>query len=225
VRRGLASRLNQIAAIARSEYLARMDADDLMHPERLAKQVNALVRRKPAQLAASAVYLLDEQDRPSGLWGHTTLDLRLNAVLRRSPFVHPTVIGRTEWFRANRYDPAYPRAEDHELWCRTCEGLEAVHVPQPLLFYRPPSNSAFAKFRDTYATERRILRTYGAHVDRFFRTRFNTESYFKTWVRACSSAVGLPLPWLGGRSLTVHERHAASCTLRTVLATPVPGLS
>ena len=39
---GLCARLNQIAAAARGAYLARMDADDLMHPERIARQLEHL---------------------------------------------------------------------------------------------------------------------------------------------------------------------------------------
>src|SRR3954468_15780628 len=41
---GLPCRLNQIAAVARGEMLARMDADDLMHPNRIAAQVALLDR-------------------------------------------------------------------------------------------------------------------------------------------------------------------------------------
>jgi len=39
--RGLVYRLNQIAEIAASPFLARMDADDLMHPQRLERQLPA----------------------------------------------------------------------------------------------------------------------------------------------------------------------------------------
>ena len=39
---GLVYRLNQIAALARAKYLARMDADDLMHPRRLERQLDLL---------------------------------------------------------------------------------------------------------------------------------------------------------------------------------------
>ena len=40
--RGLPARLNQIADLAEGDHLARMDADDLMHPERLERQLELL---------------------------------------------------------------------------------------------------------------------------------------------------------------------------------------
>src|SRR5579872_3545287 len=74
-RRGLASRLNQIAELARGEYLARMDADDLMHPERLARQIEALLKHAPADLVASAIYELDDQGSPARVWGDGAVNL------------------------------------------------------------------------------------------------------------------------------------------------------
>ena len=222
-RRGLANRLNQIADLARGEFLARMDADDVMHPERLAKQLDVLQGRTPADLVASAAYMLNDEDAPVGLRGADGVDLRLSVVLKRCPFVHPTVTAKTGWFRANRYDPDYPRAEDHELWCRTCQHLSAVHLLQPLLFYRQPSPSATAKFRETYATDRKIVRAYGRPVGRLRAARFITASYCKTWVRSGAALMGLRLPVLHDRRLTAEEQAVAVRDLRSVLVTPVPG--
>ena len=44
VNRGLAERLNQITGLAESEFVARMDADDLMHPDRLRRQISFFER-------------------------------------------------------------------------------------------------------------------------------------------------------------------------------------
>src|SRR5271157_3722803 len=41
---GLGARLNQIVGMARGRYIARMDADDLMHPERLQTQLDYLLQ-------------------------------------------------------------------------------------------------------------------------------------------------------------------------------------
>jgi hypothetical protein len=96
-------------------------------------------------------------------------------------------------------------------------------VPQPLLFYRQPNLAAIPKFRESYATERKIWRTYGRHL-RLLKTRFMAESYCKTWVRAGSAVSGLPVRARNRRRLTAEERNAAARDLSLVLATPVPGL-
>jgi glycosyltransferase involved in cell wall biosynthesis len=223
LRRGLATRLNQIADLAYGEFLARMDADDIMHPERLADQLEVLQGPTPADLVASAAYMLNDEDAPVGVRGAEGADLRLSVVLRRSPFVHPTVIAKTAWFRANRYDPAYPRAEDHELWCRTCQHLKAVHLLRPLLFYRQPSLAAAAKFSQTYATDRKIIRAYGRPIGRLQAARLITASYCKTWVRSGAALVGRSVPVLHDRRLTPAEQAVAARDLRSILVTPVPG--
>ena len=42
VNKGLPARLNEISTLAKGRYLARMDADDIMHPERIEKQLKIL---------------------------------------------------------------------------------------------------------------------------------------------------------------------------------------
>ena len=151
------------------------------------------------------------------------MDLRLSVVLKRCPFVHPTVTAKTGWFRANRYDPA-SRAEDHELWCRTCQHLSAIHLPQPLLFYRQPSLAASAKFRETYATDRKIVRVYG-HLSVAFERRDSSRRRIAK--RGCDRAQRFwdyACRFCHDCRLTPEEHAVAVRDLRYVLVTPVPDL-
>src|SRR5512140_3729418 len=62
--RGLAARLNFIHANARGRYIARMDADDLMHPERLARQVEFLAARSDVDVVGCALVSLGRRLEP-----------------------------------------------------------------------------------------------------------------------------------------------------------------
>ena len=75
-------------------------------------------------------------------------------------------------------------------------------LAKPLLFYRQPSLAATAKFRETYATDRKIVRTYGRPIGRLRAARFITASYCKTWVRSGAALVGRSVPVLHDRRLT-----------------------
>ncbi len=98
-RLGLASRLNQIARLAEGRFLARMDADDLMAPNRLQTQLRYLLENPQTDLTASFAYIIDRQTRICGLRGLPAQSPRYHKLLTRCPIIHPTVMARTDWFR------------------------------------------------------------------------------------------------------------------------------
>jgi glycosyltransferase involved in cell wall biosynthesis len=134
--RGLSYRLNQGAQLASGEYLFRMDADDIMHPERLSQQLALLHASSQQTVVGTACYSIDRNSQVVG-WRPVSVIQRSGFAARYS-FVHPTVAAATAWFRSNRYsmEYIYRRAEDAELWCRTASHTEFKWIDQPLLFYR-----------------------------------------------------------------------------------------
>lgn len=158
VNRGLAHRLNQMVAMAGAPFFARMDADDLMHPERLAHQLACLQTAPGLSLCGTAAYVMDEHGAVYGIRGDDPHG-RFQGV--RSGFIHPTLMGRTEWFRRNSYDTDYVRAEDLELWQRADAATPCRLLREPLLFYREPLSPPLAKYGASCRTTRKILRRYG----------------------------------------------------------------
>lgn len=144
--RGLGYRLNEITGAARGEYLFRMDADDVMHPERLERQWNVLRSAPSNTVVGTAAVELDEH-------GNLTRIIRSRGVRQggysaRGAFIHPTVAARTAWFRENRYSeaPVFRRVQDAELWIRTAASSRFVLLEEPLLFYRRPGSLSFDKY-------------------------------------------------------------------------------
>ena len=138
---GLVARLNQIAQLAGAPYLARMDADDIMHPERLSKQLEHLVEHPELDLVASGAWIIDDDDRVYAKRYDYPLSTDPRSVFRQDFILHPTVTARTGWFLAHPYDPAFPRGEDKELWCRTWHVSRFARLPDPLLFFVPAVTS------------------------------------------------------------------------------------
>lgn len=223
--RGLAQSLNEIARVARAPYLARMDADDLMHPERLEQQVRFLDGHPGIPLVTSAAYVLDRSGRPAGIRELAAPDTSPAAMLARNRILHPSVTGRTQWFRDHSYDPAYHRAEDHELWCRALGTTAVGHVGQPLLFYRDAALGNARKYAQSCLADRVIYRRYGpAQIGRFATARLLAKAFLKPLAYAVSTRVGLEARLLRARysELSEVQRAAAEHTLQRIAGTAIP---
>ena len=66
-RKGFVYQLNRMTALARGNYYARMDADDLMHPERLQRQIAYLEANRDIDLVDTSMYSMDQQCRAVGI--------------------------------------------------------------------------------------------------------------------------------------------------------------
>lgn len=172
VRRGLVARLNQMVSLCDTPYFARMDSDDIMHPQRLERQLQHLESRPELDIVSSGAWIIDEQNRVTGRRTGATQNLTLRAFLAATPFLHPSVTGRTDWFRRHPYHPRYVRMEDGELWFRTlaADELQYAVQPEPLMFYREPSNIDPRKILASYHTRRLLIREHGPSVLGWWKT-------------------------------------------------------
>lgn len=131
--KGIAARLNQMVRMARGEYFARMDADDVMMPERLEKQVRFLLEHPEADVIGSAAVVIDKEGRECGLRDKLPEGEEYRRVER---LIHPTLMGRTEWFKNHLYDEQYSGCEDYELWLRVRKEATLLQMAEPLICYR-----------------------------------------------------------------------------------------
>lgn len=134
---GLATRLNQAVTLCRGEFIARMDADDVCFPERLARQVHRLRLDPALDLVGSGAVVFTSNGE---LIGEMPVGLTHQDIVARRfvgfPFPHPTWCGRAAWFRRNPYDSRPMYAEDHELLLRTMNTSKFAGLDNVLLGYR-----------------------------------------------------------------------------------------
>jgi glycosyltransferase involved in cell wall biosynthesis len=225
--RGLAQRLNQITGLAESEFVARMDADDLMHPDRLRRQISFFEEYPDTDIVGTATYTIDAHSFPLGRRGDRPVDARISSVLKHGMLTHPTVMARGAWLRKNPYSVEYPRAEDYELWCRVCRYARIANIATPLLFYREAVPLNLRAYLHSCQASRRIVRRYGpATIGCNATAALVLKSALKEWVYRLARPRRLQFALLRRRSapLTVEEQAAASRIIASILATPVPGL-
>lgn len=148
--RGLPAALNTALAMARAPLIARHDADDLSHRDRLARQYEFMARHAGVAVVGSRVRLFPGHATGVGMrrwasWHNALLDHDAMAreALIDSPLCHGTALARRAWLE--RVDGWAERgwAEDLDLWIRLLEsGARFAKLPQALYGWRQHPGSA-----------------------------------------------------------------------------------
>ncbi|BDP40129.1 hypothetical protein DAETH_00980 [Deinococcus aetherius] len=188
--KGLAFRLNEVIEMVDCDYLVRMDADDIMHPLRIERQLGYMRNNRSVDAVGSSAYLIDIDNNIYGVRRAKTL-LKKNDFLSTSPMIHPSVMGKAAWFKNNKYDLKSPRIEDYELWLRTFERSVFVNLTEPLLYYRELGLPYKEKYHYTSVGKRRVLFNYGLRSgDIVGAGRYILESGLKQAVFRVASQIG-----------------------------------
>lgn len=136
---GLVEALNLAASQASGALLARMDADDVAKPERLALQVLRFQQQPGLVLLGTAFDLMDARGAALGRQTVKTGDAQLrNALIEGNQFGHPTTMMRADAFRTvGGYRALAGRfAQDYDLWLRLAGMGEIDNLQEALLRYR-----------------------------------------------------------------------------------------
>lgn len=133
---GLIYSLNKGLEIAKGEFIARMDADDICLPERIEYQVKEFIDHPEAVVVGSDYYLLNGE-KNTYIKNRNDSDYQKAVLLFAPCFCHPTVMMRNV-FREKIvfYDPKFIHAEDYKLWTDLYSLGEFLNVGKPLLKYR-----------------------------------------------------------------------------------------
>src|SRR5215469_202627 len=187
---GLGACLNMITANARGDYIARMDADDMMHPRRLERQLRTLQQRPDLDGLGCCMVVLDRQLKPIG----TKMNPLEHSAICGDPLngiqlAHATLVGRTDWFRSHPYNNDSYGCEDWELLFSTFETSRFANLREPLYFYREMDSFTVSKY-----LRRQVRSSYFSwqHRRRFGRSR-------TAW--QCAKRVGRGLLYAGAGML------------------------
>lgn len=163
INKGLVFRLNQAPLLSNADYLARMDGDDLMHPDRIAKQMELLISDNTIDLVDTGTYTISEIGEPVGIRGIEPIQYDPKKFIDGAMLLHASIIGKRNWFLNNKYDPKYIRGEDCELWARTYKTSIFKRVMEPLYIVRE-GKIKIANYVKATETMRKIFRTYGPQI-------------------------------------------------------------
>lgn len=123
---------------AQTEFVARMDGDDVCLPERFQKQVKALVSNKSLGIVGGQCPLVDQSGKPLGLShpGPLCHDDIVTLMMVRSALTHPALMFRREAvLKAGNYQHPKP-VEDLDLYLRMAKICKFRNLPDNVLNYR-----------------------------------------------------------------------------------------
>ncbi len=224
---GRSASLNRLTHLARGEFIARMDSDDLSAPERLDKQVALLEARPEVDVVGSGVLYVNRELEPLGHWLAPPEQEQICAEpLRMIRVAHGSILARRQWFERNRYDERLPLGVDFDLLLRSHETTRFANVPDVLYWYR---------FTPSFNLRKQLItrRTVAGYVYRYCRAR--GQPLRAAWNLAIQygKLVATIALFVSGQSerllrrrfapLTPEQREAYRRQIRQVLATPLPG--
>lgn len=155
---GVAAARNFMLSKARGEYIAVMDADDICHPDRFARQIAYLDAHREIVVLGGGETTIDEKGRSIRDFRFPPLHEEIdgNNLRGLTSIRHPSVMMRKgALVRCGGYDPSYDGAEDQELWLRMAEVGCLANLPDIILKYRIHEKSISGAKRDL---QRRMCR-------------------------------------------------------------------
>lgn len=181
---GVSAARNRGTERANGEFIAVMDADDVCHPRRIAKQIHFMQRH---ELAVCGSFM-----RTFGRDVRTKRYPRGDAELRAAiacfsghVFGHPSVMLRAEVAKRFLYDESLRYAEDYDLWLRLLGDvtLKMGNVQEPLIRYRLHPNQSTQQHLDADAelvkpVWQRAMAGLGLNIN-----EADTDLHFRVWRR------------------------------------------
>lgn len=146
---GLTRSLNRGLAVAKGEYVARQDADDVSLPERLQKQV-AFLDAHPKVAAVGTAYIEVPVDGgPERLMVMPTASQAIREQLFYTHcFCHGSVmLRRNAMVVVGGYDENFQAAQDRDLWLRLAERFDLANLDEPLYRLRMSAGSVTGSMR------------------------------------------------------------------------------
>lgn len=144
--RGPAAARNRGIALARGEYIAFLDADDLFAPQKLQRQVTFMEAHPKVALTHTSYILMDPKGRHLEHIhaGRFTRKSYPETVLSDCPIATPTVVIRKSSLGTRRFKESIRIAEDTILWIELSQKSPIMGLDEPLSRVRiTPTHAAF----------------------------------------------------------------------------------
>lgn len=161
--RKLPARLNEIIEIAQYDYIARMDADDIMSPVRIQKQLEYLINHPNIDLVSTSLYSISNNNKLNGVRTcRLTSPTKKQVLLGNSGIVHASLLVKKEWYKRNKYNEKIYTAQDYELWVSAMvnNDLKVGFLKDYLYYYREEDNVTKKKMIYSYKTQIKVIKKY-----------------------------------------------------------------
>ena len=192
--KGLTATLNEGIALARGEFIARMDGDDVAYPDRFARQVEFLRARPDVVCAGGSFELIDGKGRLLTRLDPPAddADIQKSCLAGHTAVCHPAAMMRADAARkVGGYDTYFKTTQDLDMWLRLGEVGRLANLPDVLLQFRQHEGSV-------------------SETKRLEQRRFSREACERAWKRRgiTDGRFEAAEPWRPGKDRKSRHRYA-----------------
>jgi len=184
---GLTRSLNRGLKLARGQFVARMDADDVSLPRRLESQMAFLKTYPKVEVLGGSVRLIDEKGKNLGKRIFPTHhELIRWSLCLFDPIPHPTVmIHRDVLEKVAGYRTEMTTAQDYDLWTRLSSITRMANLPEVMVELRRHDGSVRLRHRDEHRRNRIMV----SHqmLEAYLHCKIPFETVEHIWERNCRS--------------------------------------
>lgn len=191
VNKGISYRLNQQIELAHGKYFFRMDGDDLMMPYRVEKQVEFLESHPMVDVMGTSAIIIDDENNIIGKRVTKQETRTIESIFKSGLFIHPTVAGKTSWFKKWRYREEMAGVEDVDLWIRSFSDSNIYEFEEPLMFYRDPLRFKLQTYR---GRQKKLQKCFAFHRSKMLPVAYLMNCIIKPSI---ASALSCVLTWVG----------------------------
>jgi len=157
---GLVATLNKGLELARGRYIARMDSDDVAHPERLARQLSHMQAHPDIAILGTWSRTIGDGVTPWETHHPAHHADIVSQMLFNTGLTHPSVMLDAQQLRAHGlcYRATNLHAEDYDLWARACQTITLANLPEVLLDYRIHGKQVSSSHQDAQRQSARRVR-------------------------------------------------------------------
>ncbi len=137
---GVARTLNKGIELARGEFIARMDCDDISKPLRFERQLYFLQRHSRVGVVGSGTEIFGEDIKAQITIPNRRAEEYKATLFFSTCIAHPAAMIRREALGDIRYEPEYEGLEDYVLWWRISEKWDIYSLKEVLFCYRKHKN-------------------------------------------------------------------------------------
>lgn len=153
--------------IAQGDYIAFLDADDLYHEQKLARQVTFLKENPNVDIIYNDVKVVDEslheinELKSEGIY-ESKEDFLAMLLFRQIVPSPPSIMAKRKCFESGiRFNTNYVHGEDYDLTIRLAQKYQYAYLPQPLYIYRRHLNNLTNAHNKQLEAEKKITKSVG----------------------------------------------------------------
>lgn len=159
---GISSALNTGIELSKSNFIARIDSDDIMDPKRLEFQLDRISMSMDILCVGTQLRMIDELGKLIRYTRFPESSNQIREVMKiRNIVAHPSVMVRKDAvLMAGSYRSFFDGTEDYDLWLRLMKFGEIVNIHEPLTSYRVHVGQETRKNREYQQEMDSITRLY-----------------------------------------------------------------